>query len=276
MTIRDEAFAGQPISALVIDAHTHIGPYYMNGWYQTQGQTSNDAIIRQMDRMGVDCIVTCPHHLILGMAQSADQYAVNAMEEYPDRIYGYIHVAPGEGMDVLRRQLRTYSTHPNFLGMKFLPGYHGGLNQPEYEYAMDFADEAGCPVLCHSWGNSPSLESLAAMVDKRHRVKLLCAHQGGGTADLTHRLARLMQDRPNLYMELCGSLINTMGMVEIAALVGADRMIFGSDLINLDARYDFGRVVFSGLSDSDKRQILGLNFMRLLRGSQLGQIRVRK
>ena len=34
MTIREEAFAGLPISCPVIDAHTHIGPYHMSGWHQ--------------------------------------------------------------------------------------------------------------------------------------------------------------------------------------------------------------------------------------------------
>ena len=36
------------------------------------------------------------------------------------------------------------------LGADSLPGdYHGDLTAKGYAYAMDFADEVGCPVLCH-------------------------------------------------------------------------------------------------------------------------------
>ena len=47
MEIREQAFAGQPISVPVIDAHTHILGYGHLGWYQSF--TSNDDIVAMMD-----------------------------------------------------------------------------------------------------------------------------------------------------------------------------------------------------------------------------------
>ena len=41
-----------------------------------------------------------------------------------------------------------------------------------------------------------------------------------------------MKDLPNVWMELCGSLNNSLGVEEIAELVGADRMVFGTDAID--------------------------------------------
>ena len=51
-----------------------------------------------------------------------------------------------------------------------------------------------------------------------------------------------------------------------------DNLIFGTDAIDLDARFDFGRVAFSTLSDEDKRKIFAGNYLRLLEHSQLGKI----
>jgi predicted TIM-barrel fold metal-dependent hydrolase len=58
----------------------------------------------------------------------------------------------------------------------------------------------------------------------------------------------------------------------LVAIAGEDRVIYGSDLINLDPRYDFGRVVFSPLPDGVKRKILSGNFLSLLRDSGMGGI----
>ena len=45
MTIRDEAFAGLPLSCPVIDAHTHIGPYHMSGWHQKYDRTETGLVL---------------------------------------------------------------------------------------------------------------------------------------------------------------------------------------------------------------------------------------
>jgi predicted TIM-barrel fold metal-dependent hydrolase len=272
MTIRDEAFLGKPVSAFVVDAHTHIGPYYLYGWYQSPRETTPDAIIRSMDRLGIDCIVTAPHPLILGMMAVANETAAKASRDFPGRIYGYISICPGEGLEAVKAQLQQYGADPNFLGLKFLPGYHGSLTQKEYNYAVDYANEKACVILTHTWSNTPPLSEVEEIAEKHPRLKLLCAHQGGGSADCSVQLAKIMKRQPNLYMEVCGSLINTMAMEDLVGLTGEDRIIYGSDLINLDPRYDFGRVVFSPLDDHIKMKFLSQNYLSLLQNSQMGRI----
>ena len=273
MDIRDEAYMGKPISALVVDAHTHLGPYYQNGWYQVPSETTTAAVISSMDHLGIDCIVTAPHFLIAGMMKTANSAAEAAIAEYPGRIYGYISVCPGEGMDTVKEQITKYGKHPGFVGFKFLPGYHGSLNQPEYKYAAAFANETGAVVLTHTWGNNPPLSEVESLSADYPRMKLLCAHQGGGEAGLSRKLSKIMERCPNLYMETCGSLINSLAMEDFVDMVGEDRVIYGSDMINLDPRYDFGRVVFSPLQDKVKKKLLSGNYLSLLKGSQMGQIK---
>jgi predicted TIM-barrel fold metal-dependent hydrolase len=98
------------------------------------------------------------------------------------------------------------------------------------------------------------------------------AHQGGGDTGRTDAYTKLMKDYSNLYMEICGSLYNQYSMEEIVGLAGEDRVIFGTDLINLDPRFDLGRVIFSTLSDSVKKKVLAENYLKLLEGSKMGKI----
>ena len=253
MLIIDEAFQGLPISVPVIDAHSHILEYNNAGWYQSF--SSNADIIALMDHLGIDCIVTTPHSLILDDMEYTNKTSEEASEEYAGRIYGYIAILPHEGVSAVKKTLEKYSKNRNFVGLKFLPGYyHGPLTSEEYSYALDFADEMRCPVLCHIWNNSPPMKEAELAVKKRTGLKLLMAHQAGGYAEFSDEYSKLVKEYPNLYMEISGSLYNQHSMEEFIELVGEDRLIYGSDLINVDPRFDFGRVVFSTLDDRIKRR----------------------
>lgn len=272
MTLREKAFGAMPLDIPIIDAHTHLGCHYGRGWHQNPKYTSTDALMKLYDSMGIHCCVTAPHPLIDSMSSLANEICAEEAHRYPGRVYGYIFVAPFEGMDSCRRDLKKYAQDPAFVGLKFLGGYNGNYTDPVYEYAADFANEVGCPLLCHTWNNKPSIQSMVEMAEKRPNLSLLLAHQGGGTQAMTEAAAPFVRDIPNLYMELCGSLGNTLSFEDIRLLVGEDNMIFGTDAVNLDPRFDFGRLAFSTMPDSAKKKIFAENFLKLLEKSQLGKI----
>lgn len=272
MTIREQAFAGLPLDVPVIDAHTHTGPEYCRGWHQNPDYVSLDSFVAMMDKLGVNCIVTAPHAMCDGMSILANETAAQEAERYPGRIYGYIFISPFEGMEVCRQNLEKYSQNPAFVGLKFLGAYHGDYTDPVYQYAADFANEVGCPVLCHTFHDKPPLLQTITLAEKRPNLSLLVAHQCGGVQELTEQAAPYVRQIPNVYMELCGSLFNRLGFDDIRELVGEDKMIFGTDAIDLDIRFDFGRLVFAEMPDSAKKKILAENYLRLLEKSQLGKI----
>ena len=270
MVIRDEAFAGQPISVPVIDAHSHMLGYYHNAWYQAFNTL--DETIQLMDHLGIDCIVNAPHSLINGDTTLTNETVAAAAEAYPGRIYGYIFICPHQGMASARAAIARYATDPRFVGFKLLPGYHGPLACPEYDYALDFAAEAGCPVLVHVWAGDPTFADIERAAQRNPALKLIMAHQGGGSAPCTDAYAALMRRYPNLYLEICGMLYTIYGIEDLVNLAGEDRVIYGSDMINLDPRFDLGAVIFSTLDDAVKRKLLAGNYLRLLEGSQMGKI----
>jgi predicted TIM-barrel fold metal-dependent hydrolase len=206
------------------------------------------------------------------MTTKANRIAAEAAAEYPGRIYGYISVAPSEGMDSLKQSIRQYGKDPAFVGLKFLGGYNGDYIEETYQYALGFANETRCPVLCHTWANNPAQDTLRGMMDAFPDFKLVCAHLGGGSEFWTRKAAVIANQYDHFYLEICGSLHNTLGIADVIDLVGARKIIYGSDVLNLDARYDFGRVAFAPISEADRERIFAGNFLGLLEDSQMGKI----
>lgn len=276
MTIRDDAFAAKPLKPFIIDAHTHLSNYYRSGWHQKPGYPELKMFLHVYDTLGIDCCVTAPHMICDGMTVEANEVARQAANEYPGRIYGYISVALFEGMATLKRNLSLYGANPAFVGLKFLGGYNGNYTDPIYKYAADYANEVGCPVLCHTWSNRPPLDSMREMAETRPNMNLVCAHLGGGNKEFTLIAAKIAREVPNFHLEICGSLWTPLGIEDVVDMVGAERVIFGTDVVNLDARFDFGRVAFAPMQDEVKRKIFSENFLRLLEKSQMGKIRRRE
>lgn len=275
MSIRNEAFSGKPLSCPVIDAHTHIGAYQLSGWHQKYDRTPTDKVLEDLARLGIDCIVTTPHPIVQGRMEEANLISAEAMNRYTGRVFAYIAVVPTCGMEAVKKELAHHSKNPGFVGLKFLPGfYHGALTAPEYGYAMDFADEMGCPVLCHIWGEEPRHCDIETALKTRHNMKFIIAHQGGGEEKYTRIAAPIVTGYENAYLELCGSMDNRLGVENIVDLVGESKLIFGTDAINLDPKYELGKVALSPLDDSVKRRIFSENYLALLKGSAMGQIKL--
>ena len=274
MTIKEKALAGLPLDIPIIDAHTHTGPKYRRGWHQNPAMTGTDALIALYDKLGINCCVSAPHSLCDAMSVLTNETVAREAEQFPGRVYGYIFIAPSNGMDICRENLEKYSKNPAFVGIKFLSGYQGGCDDPIYQYAADFANEVGCPLLMHTWADNPSTASMAKLAETHPGLNLIMAHQGGGKEPDTRRAAPYLRQIPNLYMDFCGSLHNTLSFTDMAELAGVDKMIFGTDAIDLDPRFDFGRLAICDLSDEEKKRIFAGNYLRLLEHSQLGKIQL--
>jgi hypothetical protein len=148
-------------------------------------------------------------------------------------------------------------------------------SRPEYAYAFEFAQECGCPVTLHFWEDEAiNHENITEILERYPKLKVILAHQGGGVRHMTIRTAKLMKQYDRLYIDTCGSLWNRLGIDEIADLVGSDRLCYGSDILFMEPRFEIGRIVFSGLPEETQRKIFSENYLKILEGSQLGQIKL--
>jgi len=125
---------------------------------------------------------------------------------------------------------------------------------PNVDIAVRYAHEHRWMVLSHVWGSSVHMERLLSSCPD---ALILTGHSDGA------RFAELMQRYPNLYVCSC-PLPGPRSCESIVARIGADRLMFGSDLQDLPVAWGLGPILFARITAAEKRLILGENLKRLL------------
>jgi len=257
-----QAFAGAPLTdAVVIDAHGHIGDNQAFAFVDT----SMEALVATMDRLGVDvaCVSSIP--AIYGQSARGNDELLAAIAEYPDRLFGYVVVdigyperIPAELDRCLAGGVRGVKIHSS----SGLPYAH-----PNYEPVYNFAAAHGLPLLAHTWSDQ-ELDDLEPQFARCPNVNFLLGHAG---AVAREHYVRLAHQYPNVYLELCFSVC-PRGLVEYFVGEGlAAKMLWGSDCIFMSMEQQIGRVIFAKISEADKRLILGETAARVLLGKGPGR-----
>ena len=95
-------------------------------------------------------------------------------------------------------------------------------------------------------------------------LPLVVSHLGSGAKTIFERLD-LAAECPNIYLDICGSGHERMGILEKAVAMGLeDRLLYGSDFPINEPGGPIVRVLNSRLPVKIKRKILGLNALALI------------
>ena len=152
------------------------------------------------------------------------------------------------------------------VGVKLWVAQH--CDDASLEPILKRAAELHAVVFQHTWlkitGNLPgesTPQELSTLAARHPDATIVCGHSGG---DWELGL-RAIRARPNVYVDLGGS-DPTAGFTEMAVReLGAERVIFGSDIGGRSYGSQLAKVYGAELSDETRRLILGGNLQRLLR-----------
>jgi predicted TIM-barrel fold metal-dependent hydrolase len=154
---------------------------------------------------------------------------------------------------------------PGFVGLKIHPVMHQmPPEDPAYEPAWSLAAEGGLPLVTHSWALSDynpaqrfaTCERFAPYAERFPQVTLILGHAGGRYAGHL-AAARLGQACPNVHVDLSGD-VYALGLVEwLVEQLGAERVLYGSDMNWIDPRTTLGRVLDADLTAEQKALVLG-------------------
>ena len=249
---------------MIWDLHCHL-----NG---VSGRTPHERmahLIELADRMGIDRMC-----LYMGMQFESDpspeqirqqnDEALQALEHWRHRAFGFVYLNPNHLEFSLREFDRCVRDGP-MVGVKLWTARRASA--PELDPIIERAGAAKAVIFQHTWlkaGGNPPGESTpmdVAELARRHpAVPIICGHTGGDW-ELGIRVVRPLK---NVSVDLAGS-DPTAGFVEMAIReLGAERIIYGSDVGGRSFASQLAKVRGADIPESARALILGGNLKRMM------------
>lgn len=243
---------------LVIDIHVHLGPA------ERLHISFNDAagLVHAMDRAGIDRACIFAGAGIGPDYRLGNDLTARAAQEFPGRFIPFAVFNPNYPEDIPGEIERCFSTL-GMRGIKLHTGFHQyPADGPNYQPVFEYANARGLLVISHGWGGPGALERLARAYPN---VSCVVAHAGGNwDGRIPTEAIQVARRLENVYLDLASSIVPYGGLERAVQLVGAEKLLYGSDMPWMDSAYQLGRVLFARISDREKELILGLNAQRLL------------
>lgn len=252
--VRTAADERRPVQRRVIDAHAHAGPYSL--FHIPESDPAS--MVTVMERTGVDQAVLSTNRAIQEDSRRGNEETARAVSDFPDRLLGYGVINPWQ--DPLE-ELDRITGDPRFVGIKLHPDLHEyPLTGERYDAVWEYSARTGCPVLTHTWYNSPfDTPALLTDVAQRHgNITVLIGHSGAVPAG-HEEAVRVAQELPGASLEICGSYMNARVLTSFVDRVGAGRVVYGSDFPFIDQRVSLGRLAYSALAPADLDAVLAGN-----------------
>jgi predicted TIM-barrel fold metal-dependent hydrolase len=244
----------------VIDVHMHLGPYSQFHIAHNDAQ----GMIEEMDRLGIRQGWVAAHAAISADARRGNDESAEAVRAYPGRFQAYVVVDPNYPEEVLP-ELERRMAQPEFNMIKIHPSLaQYPIDGPNYAPVWDVAEEYACPVLTHAWSGDALCgpEPIRRVMQKHPEVNLLFGHALFPTT--FEEAAKVALEFPNLWLDITSSNQSYRMIEHAVETVGAERILYGSDMPFLGAAGALGRILHAEISDEDKALILGGNAKRLL------------
>jgi hypothetical protein len=197
--------------------------------------------------------------------QEANREVRQAVERFPERAFGFVYVNPNH-VEASRDELRRHVRDGPMVGVKLWVARR--CCDAALDPIVALAQEYQAVILQHTWikstGNLPgesTPQDLACLAQRHPDAVFIAAHSGGANWEVG---LNALQGLSNVYAEVSGC-DPTSGFTELAVrLLGAERVIFGSDAPGRSFATQLGKVLGASLDDKTKRLILSGNLKNVL------------
>lgn len=276
---------------MIIDVHTHIVPpdvvrrreryFEREPWFRLLYEhpkarlTTAEELIAEMDRAGVDRAVTFGFAWRdEGLLRQNNDYVIDAVRRYPDRLIGFAVVNPAMGS--LAAQEAERCAHAGLRGVgELMPdgqGYAlddeqamGDLVDVLEQYNLILLSHASEPV-GHMYPGKGKVtpDTVVRFVERHPDLLLILAHWGGGLwfYELMPELLYLLR---NVYYDTAASpFLYRDKIYHLAMELIPHKVLWGSDYPLMDQVDFLQRLRWSRLPEGFSQALLGGNAARLL------------
>lgn len=247
------------------DAHSHLEALRGNTLERIE------ILVRHMDKLGVERLLLSQgfgqymYHPTPEQVRIENDRVMEAVRHFRDRAYGSLYLSPGNVDSSLQEFDRCIRDGPMVMIGELETDIR--CNSPALDPLVERAISLNVPILQHTWtvssGNGPGDSSPSDLVElaKRHpRGQFICGHTGGNW----ELGIRAIRETKNICAEIAGS-DPTSGFTEMAVReLGAERVVYGSDVGGRSFASQIAKVLGAEIPDSAKELILGGNLRRLL------------
>ena len=227
-----------------------------------------DKCVEAMDLFGVDKVVTSrpfatERYCSPELFQKANDRTYDAMKRHPGRLYGEAFVNPGYYRETIKELERCADL--GFSGVKLYHQYY--MDDPAQFPMIEKCIDLGLFILMHSAkGTDRETNSMQprlsngvhmANIAKRYpEATFIMGHIGGG-GDWQWSI-KAIQDTPNVFADIGGSVHDRPLIEESVRYLGADRLLFATDGPWASG---ISKILGADISEEDKKTILAGNKM---------------
>ena len=241
---------------MIVDGHVHIGK-------STRLQINVDGakLIEIADSLGIAKLCCTDLTALFYDMHEGNRLLFEEMKKFPDRILGYASLHSTrfgqEALDEIRRCKHDYGMQ----GLKIYSTPEMSIAESAMIPIMETCAELKMPILAHT--TPAECEYLMSHVPE---VSFIMAHAGG--QPYAHgdwnRAIIVAKKFPNLYLDTACSTVDSSFVATCIREVGADRIIFGTDIPLLDPWPQLAKAQKVDISPEDKALYMGGNILRLM------------
>ena len=253
----------------IIDVHTH--PVFED---KNTDRAGVERVVNYGRSFGVEKMVVLGDVLLYGRLPTADQVrsindtTIELLSWYPDYFIGFCFLNPMLGATFVQEETERCIVEHGFKGIKL--EISNNARDDCMQPVMEQAHKLGAVVLQHS------ADQTIIQQREYHTDPADTAWLGRHYPDVNIIMAHLtacglrgvmeIEDVPNVWIDT-SAYLPFAGLVEYAVdKLGANRVLYGSDLVIRDLPSQIGRVVGADITDEQKEAILYRNAERLLWG----------
>jgi uncharacterized protein len=243
---------------MLIDIHAHL-------WLGRYEEDKKD-IIKACELYNIDKIYVSSLGTFYPSKQEIDElnHATHQfMQEKSELVGGFCYINPGNDncMDILKKGIEEHGMS----GMKLWVSTF--CDDPKVYPLVEKCIEYKIPVLLHAFHKAvDQLENeslginIANLAQRYPEAKIIMAHLGANC----YLGVKSIQDRKNVSVDMSGSIYRRDDIDYTKKLIGAERIIFGSDLPDINVVTTIGQIEEAKLTKEEKDLIYYKNALKIL------------
>lgn len=249
----DAAYQRNLFSGPIIDVHGHLG-----SWPFPMRNPDAECVRKLMRRWGISKTILSHTKAIVNDFVEGNAELAKAIAGSDD-LFGYVTVNPNYVEQSLR-EIDKYLHLPNFVGVKFHPGYATTSidSDATVRIATHFA-ATKVPFLIHTWGPA-EVAKIGRLAERFPELPIIMGH-GGATG--WREAIDVIKNTQNTYTEFCNSSVEPAKARVTIDAVGPARVLFGTDAGLFDPAFCVGLYEEANLTSAEQRAILHDNAARL-------------